>query len=451
MATGVEKKIRLRKGRTRRDAPAGNRVSTDGAALVTGYADDTVIQRAQEIGQQGSQDLEMGNNRASLLFIGELNDAARVHDGAAGKALTAKLAVISHTIEHAAVDMDTAIHTAVEVIEETSKATAAEDRVRARITADGLATPVRRRSIGWGRVQMPLPSALEIVLGVIGGGDLVVIALGFQPFGLSGTPIAGTPLTQLYIAAISSVVALLLLAEQLGVKLMQLSHTLRHRSDRDSASGNDMIFPRTRTNVIDMVLMAACMIGGGFVLYGLAWMRMTYAALLSPVAAHLATPFFLLQVGIFFAATIFAAHNAHPYAKAWASVVRESSTIRYQSDQAVRAATRAVAYYNGLLPGYDAEILEALYLCAAVGDDTARQGKSAAGAITLSQPEPASDPLFSDALPAPTHTAFFDDLTGYSAGVTGPFRRYEPGNLQMVHDAKQAAAEKRANQQRATP
>lgn len=456
MAITIGRKTRRRSRRGGRNdqryaaGRAPNGVTADGAELVTGYTDKAIVDRAQEAGQRGLQGPDWGDNRADMFLIGEVNDAARVHEGVAGEDLAYDLAEHKHEIERAAVVKDAAIDKAVKAVQAEAETAARSDRVRARIAADRLPTPTTRRSIGWGWARLPWLSSLEIVLLVIGGGDLVTIALGFQPFGLSDTPIAGTPLTQLYLAAISSVVALLLLAEQLGVQITLLSHTLQHREDRDGAAGDETILPRRHADAIDVAKAAACLFGGGLVLYALSWMRTSYAALLSPVAAHLATPFLLLQVGIFLAATIFAAHHAHPYARNWAEAQRDLRSAQRSSGSTREAAAAAVAYYNGLLPLHDAEIAKTLYLCSAVTEDTARQGKLAAGTITVTQPEPVSDRLFPDGLPAPTHTAFYDDLTGFSAGAPGPFRRYEPADLQAVRDAEQAAADERARRQGST-
>lgn len=447
MAIRVDRQVRRSSKRDGSDRPAAapRAVSRDGAELVTGYTDKTVVERAREAGQLGLQGPDWGDNRADLFLIGELNHTPRVHEGIAGVDLADRLADDACEIEHAAVVKDAAIDDAVKAVWAEAEATVASDRVRARITADRLAAPARRHSIGWGRARLPWLSSLEIVLAVIGGGDLVTIALGFQPFGLSDAPIAGTPLTQLYLAAISSVVALLLLAEQLGVQLALLSHTLQHRDDRDGTTGDETILPRKHADAIDVAKAAACAIGGGLVLYALSWMRTSYAALLSPVAAHLGTAFLLLQVGIFLAATIFAAHHAHPYARDWAEAQRDLRSAQRRSGSTREAAAAAVAHYNGLLPYHDAEIAKTLHLCSAVIEDTARQGKLAAGTITVNQPEPVADRLFPDGLPAPTHTAFYDDLTGFSAGAPGPFRRYELADLQAIRDAEQAAADERAS------
>jgi len=448
MAIKTDRNLRNR-SRRRAEGVAGRSgigVTADGAALGTGYSDHAVVERAREAGQLGLQGPDWGDNRADLFLIREINDTSRVHEGVVGVDLAGRLAEREEQIERAAVAKEAAIHGAVEAVREKADATAETDRIRARISADQLAIPAERRSIGWGPLR--LPSAVAVVLAVIGGGDLVTIALGFQPFGLSDQPIAGTPLTQLYLAAISSVVALLLLAEQLGVHLSLLSHAVRHRSDPDGAAGDESISPRRRADEIDVAKAAGCAIGGGLVLYALSWMRTSYAALLSPLAAHLAIPFLLLQIGIFLAATIFAAHHAHPYAKHWTAAQQQLTAALREYTGAMAAATGAVAYYNSLLPGRDAEIAKALHLCSAVTEEAARQGKLAASTITLSQPEPVADRLFPDGLPAPTHTAYFDDLTGYSAGVPSPFRRYEPADLQAIYDAEQAAAEDRSKRQR---
>ena len=263
-------------------------------------------------------------------------------------------------------------------------------------------------------------------------------------FGLSDASIAGTPLTQLYLAAISSVVALLLLAEQLGVQLALLSHHLLHRAPRPPDVMVGPAIPRRRADALTLVKAVACATGGALILYGLARMRISYAALLSPIATALGGAFLAIQVGVFFAATLFAAHYAHPYAKDWRAVQGRLASAARALAPALRAAEAAAADFNGLLRKRDQLIAEAAHMCEATVSDAARQGKLAADTITANQPEPVTERLFPQGTPEPAHSPFHQDLTGYLSGLDSPFRRYEPASLQEVRDAEEKIREQRA-------
>ena len=422
-------------------------VRADSPSSTTGYSDEAVIARAQQAGQAERQSNAWGDNRQDLNMIGEIYDAARAHEETIAHELSRLLGPTEAAIEKAAAAISAAMKGLLGKAAEVARCDNERERLAARIKQEGLLLPPGPARIRVGALSLPWLSPLGLVLAVIGGGDLLTISLAYMPFGLSDAPILHTPVNELCIAAVSSVVAMLVLAEQLGHKLRLLSHHLQHRNDAPAATSDEGVAPPKRATALDVLIAAGCALGGGSVLWGLAAMRMSYAALMSPIAAGLSGAFLAVQVGIFLAATALSAHYAHPYGKEYRALVREQAHKRRGAAQARRRLATSVAAYNGLLRQRHNMIAMAHHHCGVTFFDAARQAALYADALTQNQPEPVPERLFPEGLPEPSHAPAHEELCVYLAGKpSSSYRHYQPADLQALLKAEAELGDPRSRQ-----
>ena len=362
-------------------ASAGVRV-TGGKEYRGGYSDAAVEGMAVEDGNASIHDESVWGENTEPRVIQLLHSTVDVLRHLVGHAFREEALPLEVELEREIPDANGAEQEALDDIEDEEEARREESRVGKKTREEGLSRPQRedvRRYVA--------------KLGALVLGDLVFIAVAFQVFGLSDKLLLGfIPFSsELYFAALSSVLALLFLAHHGGEELKLISHTNHRR--RDTPKG-EIPAPGIGTRIYAGVWIA----GGALVLGGISVVRETYLVD-KGVDAHTEV-FVAIQAGAFLAALAISISHAHPYAREWARVTH---WVRRTVQQSRRSAARhalLVSHVNGLIDRRLALLAMAAQHARLGETDAARQALIYMRRTQLSQPEPVGERLFPADLPA---------------------------------------------------
>lgn len=363
-----------------------------------GYDDRAVEGMAVEDGNNSVHDPSVWGENTAPRAIHLINATVAVLKHLVGHAFRGESLPLEVELEHAGAEANVAEQGALDDIDEEEEARREEVGLLARIRNAKLVPPqgedVRR---------------YVAKLGSLVVGDLVFIALAFEVFGLSDRPLLGfVPFSsELHIAALSSVLALLFLAHFAGEELKTISHVNRRR--REEPTGGI-----ASAGAGAYVYAATWILGAAAVLVGISAVRETYLAA-EGVEAHTEI-FAAIQSGVFLAALALSISHAHPFAREWARV---SHWVRRTTGQSERSAARhakLVAHVNGIVDRRLALLAMAAQHARLGEVDAARQILLYVRRTQLSQPEPVGERLFPKQLPDAEHE---DDteLTGLLIGI----------------------------------
>lgn len=371
----------LRRARPWSPDPAGARASalgvSEGQAYTGHYGDATVDEMAREMGAGSLNDNGIwGENAEPVRPFEELMAAFGVASHLIGHELRGALAGMHATLEKAMARAELALARAVEAVDEHCLRQIEVETLRRRIRDDGLALP------HW------LAHSLRYGLALVGIvlGDLALISVAFQLFGLSDDRIFGVPYTdELHLAAMTSVAALVVLAHVAGKNLRAVVFDYERRR-READEDARAALPRPSRAA--SATAAACSLAALALLAGIADVRAGYLAESGVDARGLA--FAGVQGGIFLAALALAVAHAHPHGREWVDANRLARAARRRMDRTCGEGADSVATVNGLVGRADAAIAQAGHHMGAARHDTTRQILRMAWVSQLHYPEPVS-------------------------------------------------------------
>jgi hypothetical protein len=363
-----------------------------------GYDDASVEGMAVEDGNSSFQDESVWGENTGPRVIQLLNSTVGVLRHLVGHAFRDESLPLEVELERTVPGAQSAEQDALDDIEDEEDARREENRVSKKTWEEGLSRPQRednRRYVA--------------KLGTLVAGDLVFIAVAFQVFGLSDRLLLGLiPFSsELYFAALSSVLALLFLAHHGGEELKLISHTNRRRRE---ATTEDVPALGIGTRIYAGIWIA----GAALVLGGISAVRETYLVD-KGVDAHTEV-FVAIQGGAFLAALAISISHAHPYAREWARASHWMKRAVRQSRRSAGRHAELVSHVNGLIDQRLALLAMAAQHARLGETDAARQALLYVRRTQLSQPEPVGDRLFSAELPAPSHPSD-EDLQSLILGI----------------------------------
>lgn len=365
-------------------AGSGVRV-TGGKEYRGGYDDAAVEAMAVEDGNNALHDEATWGKNTAARVIQMLNAAVAVLGHLVGHEFRQEALPLELELERAYPEAGSTEQDAFDDIEDEGEARREESQVAIKTRKEGLTRPQRG-------------DVLRYVgkLGTLVVGDLVFIAVAFEVFGLGDELLLGfIPFSsELYFAALSSVLALLFLAHHGGEELKLISHTNRRRRE---APKEEVPAVGIGTRIYAGVWIA----GAALVLGGISVVRETYLVERG-TDAHTEV-FVAIQSGAFLAALAISISHAHPYARDWARVTHWVNRAVRRSRRSAARHVELVGYVNGLLDRRLALLAIAAQHARLGETDAARQALLYVRRVQLSQPEPVGERLFPAELPQPTH------------------------------------------------
>lgn len=364
--------------------------SHEGADLIGHYDDQQIYDEAASDGKAGVFTAIFGAHNRAPRVIKANNWAAWV-----------AVRLIRHRLHSELTKLDTEI----ERTRETTKVAKAELRnkaaiasetgtrhrnLEARIYDEGLSPPEEKRR------HLFQEFALLVPLGL---GDLVFISLTYQVLGMDDKPVAPfIPLSELQMAATTSVAALLIAARVLGHRLVRFMHLLgtlvRPEADRSKDP-----YQRTRlTGAFDSGAQSLVALAGvSAILLGINGIRVAYLEG-AGIDAH-GSSFLLVQTGIAVAGVLIAAWFAHPFDKQFRSSAACNETAGRVLNQYKGQVEHLVSSHNGCLVKRDHVIEQHREWVKAKLADTSRQNERYAAWLLREQLEPTEEQLLPDELP----------------------------------------------------
>lgn len=225
-------------------------------------------------------------------------------------------------------------------------------------------------------------------------GDLTFIAVAFQVLGLSDRLLFGIlPFSsELQIAALSSVLALLFLAHHAGENLVEISHHNRRRRNAGAEA-------EPRLGIGAYVAPGVWILGAVAVLVGIAAVREAY--LVARGTPAYTWVFVAIQGGVFCAALALSMSHAHPFTRDWARVTKRIRAATAAAGSSIEVHARLVGRVNGLIDQWNAMLAMAGQHVRVGEADVARQIFAYLRRVQLSLPEPIHERLFPTEIPAP--------------------------------------------------
>jgi hypothetical protein len=271
--------------------------------------------------------------------------------------------------------------------------------------------------INHGELSVPSRRALVWITGGLFGlffGELAILALSFEVFRLSDTPLLfGLKLTnELHLAAMTAVTALLILAHETGYKLLLIAYAVGRRRKAITTEAKAKL---PRPSIFDAAIALGCVVGAWYVLMALSAIRVDY--LRSRGVQSTPGPFLLLQAGIFLAAVVLSYHLSHPYGRKWSSVTRRAERTKKIQKASEDLLIKQVGKVNADIDLRDTLLSQAGHHVGVSDSNAERQNHLYARRAILSQPEPTTERLFPETLPEPVHRAG-DGLKQFLIGIT---------------------------------
>lgn len=382
----------------RRPGVASLQVGT-GRLLAGGYEDHDIEEMAQEDGRAQLYTSTFGKGNRQPRAILANNEAARVGSGIIGCDLHDQLSELDAVLER-----NTPRY---QVLEAKAQAAAATLSDAANRRAD-LEKHFHDEDLGKpDESRKPLFFELTL-LAALGVGDIIFISVTYQVLGLSDRPILG-PLTELHLAATTSVAALLITSRIGGHRLKRFTHfignQLRHRADTE-------VDDRTRRRYVAGAVDAGtetslALAGVTMILLGVSGIREAFLEGRG-IPAH-ASSFLAVQGGIAVAGWLLAAWFAHPYERQWRSTSCTVLAAENEFNDVFNQITQLVGDHNALVGTRGHVVGRHLEWDGAQLADAGRQNELYARRVLLSQPEPTTENLVPDALPQPAGAPWAKD------------------------------------------
>lgn len=382
------------------EAAVGVKVTAD-RTYGGGYTDEQLEKWAVEEGHASYHDRSVWGENTEPRTIYAVNAAVEVQRDLVAHAYAEDSADLERQLEDA---MPRAKLTGQQVLEDIGK------EEEARVEAERLAGETRRQ--GLVRPHRGDARRYLLKLAALALGDMAFISVSFQVFGLSdGLAFGFVPYSSdLHIAALSSVLALLYLAHHSGEGIATLAH--RRRLHRD---GDRVTAPLA---VEDYGAPVVWIAGALMVIVGVAAVREVYLVSLG-VEAH-SWAFVLIQGGVLLAALALSTSHAHPLTREWERVSRHVSKATRRALQSSEQHADLVARVNRLIDTREALFAMAVRHMRLAGHDAQRQSQVYARRVQLSQPEPVHERLFPEELPRPAEPSDEELAKDLTATGDGP-------------------------------
>ena len=344
-----------------------------------GYSDEQVAKLAEEDGRSSFHDSAVWGDNTELRVVHALHHALDVQTGLVEAAFAGDAAALEGELAEATPEARYAELRALDDVEEEEAAREEAERLKGEARRIGRALPRPGETLRY------LGMLAVLVLG-----DLALIAVAFQVLGLSDRLLLGVvPFSSdLYLAASSSVLALLYLAHHTGADLVAI-----HCRRRVSAPQ-----PGVLSTVTAHLRPATWALGALLILIGVASVRELYLAQRG-TDAHTGV-FFALQLGIFLAATAVSIAHAHPLDRNWKRMRERVGEASGRARESAADHAALVAKVGALLAERPALLALAVRHIRIAEGDTRRQIQLYLRATQLNQPEPVPERLFPAKLPA---------------------------------------------------
>lgn len=386
------------------------------------YDDEAVVQMAHEEAALGIPGGEWGDN-TEVRTVEVIIESGRVAEGIVRHSLHSGLAGIERRLEELKPRYLGLLEAVLSFFARLKTARQDEEKIARLCAEEGLSLPLHSLR----RLLLELTG-----LGLVGVGDLYFLSSAFEIFGLSnGRALSFLPLSQLEVAAISVVVAMLVLSRIGGHLLRGLSHlaerhSLARRDDLPEAEG-------LRVCLMTKVGALAVVLGGLITLViGLAQVRATYFH-----NALIAVPnslFYLIQVGVVVAAVAMSYAMAHPYDSEWRSVSWRLFVEGRSFRRSYGALAALVGSYNALLRERASYILTHEDWSLSLAAEVRRLVVLAARAYLIGQPEPTERHLIEN-LPETPVPLLVAEVGAQLEGWRSTLMVYEPLSMDAVEAA----------------
>lgn len=400
---------------------SGLRLST-GREYGGGYSDEEVATFSEEDGRSSFHDAGIWGENTELRVVHALHHAVDAQTGLVEAAYTSEATALEEELHAVLPAVRYAEEEALEDIEEEGYAREEAARVEGAAKRHGLA--------------LPRPGETLRYVGKLAGlvlGDLAFIAVAFQIFGLSdGLALGLIPFSsELHVAALSSVLSLLVLSHYASADLVTL------RYERRVAGAPDR--PAALAQLTEYLRPVAWLIGGVLVLLGVAAVRELYLAERG-VEAH-TWVFVSIQAGIFLAALALGTAHAHPLAREWGRASKRVAAAAAAAEASATHHASLVAKANAVESELRALPALAVKHIRIAEADTRRQIQLYLRGVQLNQPEPVTEALFPKRLPerkTPSASQLLRALTGDKG-----LRNAEPLTVNRVVDSRNRMRESR--------
>jgi hypothetical protein len=408
------------------DAQSGPLTVSAGQELGAGWADADIQAMAAEDGSKELFTQSWGPDNHFPRVAAANVHAAGVAGHLIGHQLFGALNGVQMRLEDIEARAATLIAATLAQMKRLGRTRCRRDDVERKIRDEDLALPDTRRrrflqEVGW--------------LTVLAVGDMLLISLAFQLFGLSDKPLLGfLPFSELQLAASTAIAALQVLARITGHRMKRCLH-LFVVSVRDWEGGTS---GERRGRIAQLAETGVQCLGGllglGVLLFGLNAVRSRYLA--SVGIDGQGTSFLLIQLGIAAAGVLIAAHYAHPYDEEWRSVSETAAEASAALDGQVAELTALKSAHSSLIREHENAKSRYLEWEGATNRNVERQNELYARGVILSQPEPTTERLFDDELPKTVGVDWADALRtpGRTTAPVLIAKRYEPLDLSGVLD-----------------
>lgn len=349
-------------------------VTARGRSYVSGFDDSEIDELAEQHGGKRINDSSIwGKDNADNtdLVIGQIKDASNTNKSLVAHEGHHEVDDLAAKIEDVGPKVNAAENQALEDINRHTIATLEQETKRQEIKQDGYGVPYLKLVV------------YILGLGALTAGDLLLISLVYQVFGLSDKPMWGfLPVTDLQFAASVSVMGMLLLTHASGTPLRKAFNIYKQTKYQ---GGSDLSW-RLWLSVGMLSDVGALLIATGIALVRSGYMK---SQQLDPAF----WAFLAIQVGILAAATALAVEYAHPHRRDWRGLcIAMRRTARSQKD--------SINYFIGLLGTYNglAERMPRLRAFSflhvqASSTDASRQAKRYLHGLLMNQPEPTTERL----------------------------------------------------------
>lgn len=394
-----------------------------GRPLAGGYEDQDIEGMAQEDGKAELYTSTFGDgNRQPRAILANIR-AANVGSGILGYQLREELTEIDASLERdkqkgAVLDAEAQ---AAAVVRNNAASNHAD--LDQRCHEEGLGRPDTSRK----------PLLLETMgLTVLGGGDVIFISVAYQVLGLSDRSILG-PVTELQLAATTSVAALLISTRIAGHRLRRFTHFMGNLLRNRGATVDDGLRRQHVAGAIDSGTETFVALAGvTVILLGVSGIREAFLEG-KGIPAH-GSSFLAVQGGIAVAGVLLAAWFAHPYDRQWRSTSSALREAHEHFEEVVDEITNLVGDYNARVGTRRHLVAKYLEWEFAGREDASRQIELYGRRVLLSQPEPTTDNLLADDLPQPAGAPWANDQreslsVDARASLAGDFKRLELGDV----------------------
>lgn len=358
---------------------AGDIAVTGSRAYHGGHSDHDVNEAGIENGTAGTNDTVLYGPHDDHT-IGEISEAHNTAASMIGYRMRETVGGIVDWIDKALPSIDDLNVVATQKIDEWHDAAAELRRLQHRMRSTGLSLPQRKD-----RWKSLAALALLFV------GDLALVAVAYQILGLSDAPwIPGFGFTDdLHLAALATVVLLLILAHVAGGKVRRFEYDVdQRRREVDLETRASMPKP----SCFDVVLVLSCMSLAGFALWGVAAIRLDYLAQSGIIAQPV--PFVAVQIGVLAAAIAVSYHYANPLKREYEDAKSSVERTEVARDESITAVETAAGDLNAAIDSVPTEIAKAGHHVTADSGNAHRQVELYEGRYILSLPEPSSEVSF---------------------------------------------------------